>query len=189
MAERLAEGVLANHAKDGELAPAMVMIREGGDTACIVMPKVAQETGGMSGAMRVIGSLLVPLLDIRWIGVVSEGWALVQPTEEEARTIKGGDLEKRAASGEHVDTMLLVYVYDMIDPLLSYGLSYHVEERYARTDTPGLVEGGMADAAVYLAGWLAKVRPSMPKGEVTLDVIQTAINMLDEYLLGAMVPQ
>jgi hypothetical protein len=190
LAERYAEAALANYGKDGELAPAVLILNEEQHQTVAVIPVLAPETHGMPGALYAISNLLCPLYDGRYVVAISETWVHTVEQNEEVPDLQRGELEKRALGGDTtVHTGLLVSVFDLEDLPASHALIYNVDQRYERSDMPGLGDGEIGEAMTRVAQMVPEARATRPPGPVPLEAAQFATEVLTGYITALMVEE
>jgi len=182
LCETLAEGALANYGRHGHLVPVIILLdREQHDVAKVV-PQVEAETGGMPGAVLAIGMTMVPLFDAHYLALISEAWIAHQSLEDE-RIPARGELGQRAEAGDQtVGTCLLVTCWDLVHLEQSYGLTYHVEGSFERTDMEGAGDGELGDAVRQMVELTANARASRPPGKVPMRLVQAATDVLEPYM-------
>lgn len=186
IAERLAEGALANYGRDGELVPAIIILDREEHAVVQAIPVLAPELHGMAGALYTIGSMLCPLYEGRFIVAISETWT-TSVVDAPKGGLRRGELEERALSGDTtVETSLLVAVYDLQDLPDSHTLLYNVDRSFQRTDVEGVSNGEIAGAVRKLAEVVAHVET--PPGPVPVEIAQLAVEVLAKYVHAVMVP-
>ena len=186
IAERLAEGALANYGRDGELVPAIIILDNEEHAVVQAVPVISPELNGMPGALYAIGSMLCPLYQGRYIVGISETW-VTTAAEVPEKGLARGELEQRALSGDTtVETSLLVAVYDLQDLPDSHTLLYNVDRSFQRTDVEGVSEGEIAGAVKQLARVVAAA--DMPPGPVPMEIAQLVVELLASHVHAVMVP-
>lgn len=188
MAERYAEAALANYGPDGHLTPAMIFTDERAIMRVSVIPVIADETDGMPGAMRAIGAIFAPLFRARYMTVIAEAWTHSARTLSEAERLVRGELGRRAESGEHVDTAIVVCTYDLVDLDSSHQLLYNVEDKFSHSDSAGVLGGDMANAARHVQMMIA-LGGIGPAGDPPAQVVQYAADVLAPFIVAVLMPQ
>jgi hypothetical protein len=190
LAERYAEGALANYGRDGELAPAVIILGADQTTAVSVVPVVSQENHGMPGALHAIGSILGPLFEGHYIVLLSETWISKPDHESELADLERGSLEKRALGGDTtVKTGLMVIVFDLDNLNATHTLVYNVEDRYERDDIEGMSEGEISNAMRDVVKTVHEARRNRPPGPVPVAIAKIAVEMLGDHISALLMPE
>lgn len=193
LAERVAEGAIANYGRDGHLSPIVLGFDDDGANKAAVLVQITPENGGAPPAAGAATMLLGAVWGCRYVVMVSETWTKSFADDERLDRLERGHLEGLAQDGDtSVHTALLIAAFDLEDLDASHTLMYDVDDHMRRTDMPGLHQGAIADevaSAARRVKMVAGVRPDdyTPSEEFIQELIASA--SLGRWVVAIAAPQ
>lgn len=188
LAERHAETALANFGKDGNLTPAILLLNREQEHVATVMPVLSKETNGMAGALGHIVPLLGILFETQWVVIISETWIYETQDVEVMHSIRRGELEERALSGDQtVHTGILVSAFDLFDLDDSLTLTYNTDRAFQRHVVEGPGAGEIGDTIRWCSERLQEELATRPSGKVPMFLVQMMLDHMKDYITAAMI--
>lgn len=191
VAERHAEAMLKNYREDGHLVPTLIL---SGRAITLTLAFNDKASANIQQAIAMTLPMLYSCVDpdAEFIIMLMEAWSHEEPADEDMEQAieaarerhRHGDLNARAASGEHIDTALLVTVYDTRNFAQSYGLHYNVDKNYRRVVIDGEQQGGVSDVISASVRAARKARPLKPPEYTLARAVAECHGWCDAVLVG-----